>query len=123
MVTVLIGMAIGYGTLYGVGSPNTRPPGNAVVSALRKLSFSPVSARRIDDDHQGSRRYAVGLADGTTLDVTVLDRDRQVAGLPYRLWRRFRLHSETRRRAIRSLRAELEREALMAYAAQAAGAS
>ncbi|NUW43980.1 lysylphosphatidylglycerol synthase transmembrane domain-containing protein [Nonomuraea rhodomycinica] len=123
IITVLLGMAIGYGTLYGVGSPNTRPPGNAVVTALRKLSFTPVSARRIDDDHQGSRRYAIGLKDGTSLDVTVLDRDRQVAGLPYRLWRRIRLNSETRRRAIRSLRAELEREALMAYAAQAAGAS
>ncbi|MFG1709584.1 flippase-like domain-containing protein [Nonomuraea sp. M3C6] len=123
IVTVLVGMAIGYATLYGVGSPNTRPAGSAVVSALRKLSFSVVSARRIEDDHQGSRRYAIGLMDGSSLDVIVLDRDRQVAGLPYRLWRRFRLHSETRRRAIRSLRAELEREALMAYAAQAAGAS
>ncbi|HEX4814410.1 MAG TPA: lysylphosphatidylglycerol synthase transmembrane domain-containing protein [Nonomuraea sp.] len=123
IVTVLVGMAIGYATLYGVGSPNTRPPGSAVVSALRKLSFSVVSARRVEDDHQGSRRYAIGLQDGSSLDVTVLDRDRQVAGLPYRLWRRLRLHSETRRRAIRSLRAELEREALMAYAAQAAGAS
>src|SRR5262249_40111978 len=76
----------------------------------------------IEDDHQGSRRYAVGLKDGSSLDVTVLDRDLQVAGLPYRLWRRIRLNSETRRKAIRSLRAELEREALMAYAAQAAGA-
>ncbi|MEV6159662.1 lysylphosphatidylglycerol synthase transmembrane domain-containing protein [Nonomuraea sp. NPDC052129] len=123
IVPVLVGMAVGYGTLYGVGSPNTRPPGNAVVAALRKLSFSPQSARRIEDDHQGSRRYAIGLKDGSSLDVTVLDRDRQVAGLPYRLWRRIRLNSETRRRAIRSLRAELEREALMAYAAQAAGAS
>ncbi|WP_214327782.1 lysylphosphatidylglycerol synthase transmembrane domain-containing protein [Nonomuraea sediminis] len=123
LVTILVGMAIGYGTLYGIGSPNTRPPGNAVVAALRKLSFSPVSARRIEDDHQGSRRYAIGLKDGASLDVTVLDRDRQVAGLPYRLWRRIRLNSETRRKAIRSLRAELEREALMAYAAQAAGAS
>ncbi|MFC4112287.1 lysylphosphatidylglycerol synthase transmembrane domain-containing protein [Nonomuraea zeae] len=123
IVTVLVGMAIGYATLYGVGSPNTRPPGGAVVAALRKLSFSPVSARRIEDDHQGSRRYAIGLKDGSSLDVTVLDRDLQVAGLPYRLWRRIRLNSETRRRAIRSLRAELEREALMAYAAQAAGAS
>ncbi|MEU6727319.1 lysylphosphatidylglycerol synthase transmembrane domain-containing protein [Nonomuraea wenchangensis] len=123
IVTVLVGMAIGYATLYGVGSPNTRPPGSAVVAALRKLSFQVVSARRIEDDHQGSRRYAVGLKDGTSLDVTVLDRDRQVAGLPYRLWRRIRLNSETRRRAIRSLRAELEREALMAYAGQAAGAS
>ncbi|MFI9557819.1 YbhN family protein [Nonomuraea endophytica] len=123
MVTIVAGMAIGYGTLYGVGSPNTRPPGTAVIAALRKLSFQPVSARRIEDDHQGSRRYAIGLHDGSSLDVTVLDRDRQVAGLPYRLWRRIRLNSETRRRAIRSLRAELEREALMAYAAQAAGAS
>lgn len=123
IVTLLFGMAVGYGTLYGVGSPNTRPPGNAVIAALRKLSFSPVSARRIDDDHQGSRRYAIGLSDGSSLDVTVLDRDRQVAGLPYRLWRRIRLNSETRRRAIRSLRAELEREALMAYATQAAGAN
>ncbi|MGN9843832.1 lysylphosphatidylglycerol synthase transmembrane domain-containing protein [Nonomuraea sp. H19] len=123
IVTVLVGMTIGYATLYGVGSPNTRPPGSAVVAALRKLSFSVVSARRIEDDLQGSRRYAIGLRDGTSLHVTVLDRDRQVAGLPYRLWRRIRLNSETRRRAIRSLRAELEREALMAYAAQAAGAS
>ncbi|MEV0621608.1 lysylphosphatidylglycerol synthase transmembrane domain-containing protein [Nonomuraea sp. NPDC050404] len=123
IVTVVVGMAIGYATLYGVGSPNTRPAGSAVVAALRKLSFVPVSARRVEDDHQGSRRYAIGLRDGSSLDVTVLDRDRQVAGLPYRLWRRIRLNSETRRRAIRSLRAELEREALMAYAAQAAGAS
>ncbi|MGW0196057.1 lysylphosphatidylglycerol synthase transmembrane domain-containing protein [Nonomuraea sp. NPDC003201] len=123
IVTVLVGMVIGYATLYGVGSPNTRPAGSALVAALRKLSFAVVSARRIEDDHQGSRRYAIGLKDGTSLDVTVLDRDRQVAGLPYRLWRRIRLNSETRRRAIRSLRAELEREALMAYAAQAAGVS
>ncbi|GAA0945138.1 lysylphosphatidylglycerol synthase transmembrane domain-containing protein [Nonomuraea longicatena] len=123
MLTVLTGMAIGYATLYGIGSPNTRPPGNAVIAALRRLNFTPITARRVEDDHQGSRRYAVGLKDGSSLDVTVLDRDRQVAGLPYRLWRRIRLNSETRRRAIRSLRAELEREALMAYAAQAAGAS
>ncbi|WP_143591541.1 lysylphosphatidylglycerol synthase transmembrane domain-containing protein [Thermoactinospora rubra] len=123
LATVLFGMAIGYATLYSIGSPNTRPPGNAVVAALRRLSFSPVSARRIEDDHQGSRRYAVGLKDGTSLDVTVLDRDQQVVGLPYRLWRRIWLSTETRRRAIRSLRAELEREALMAYAAQAAGVS
>src|ERR1700754_4525895 len=79
IVTVLVGMAIGYATLYGVGSPNTRPPGSAVVAALRKLSFPVVSARRIEDDHQGDRRYVIGLKDGSSLDVNVLDRDRQVA--------------------------------------------
>ncbi|AWS49163.1 lysylphosphatidylglycerol synthase transmembrane domain-containing protein [Streptosporangium sp. 'caverna'] len=123
VVSILLGLAVGYAILYGVGSPNTRPPGSAIVAAIRKLGFKPVKARRLDDDHQSSRRYAIGLKDGSRLDVTVLDRDRQVAGLLYRLWRRIRLNTETRRRAIRSLRPELEREALMAYAAQAAGAS
>ncbi|WP_246238844.1 lysylphosphatidylglycerol synthase transmembrane domain-containing protein [Acrocarpospora corrugata] len=123
IVTYLVGLAVGYATLYGIGSANTRPPGSAVVAALRRLGFGPVSARRIEDDTSGSRRYVVGLANQSRLDVTVLDRDRQVAGVMYRLWRRLRLNTETRRRAIRSLRAELEREALMAYAAQAAGAS
>nr|WP_260408549.1 lysylphosphatidylglycerol synthase transmembrane domain-containing protein [Planomonospora venezuelensis] len=121
VVSIVVGLAVGYATLYGVGSPNTRPAGSMIVAAIRKLGFHPVKARRLEDDHQGSRRYAIGLRDGTRLDVTVLDRDRQVAGLLYRLWRRIRLNSETRRRAIRSLRAELEREALMAYATQAAG--
>ncbi|MGW4423319.1 lysylphosphatidylglycerol synthase transmembrane domain-containing protein [Streptosporangium sp. NPDC004631] len=123
VVSILVGLAVGYATLYGLGSPNTRPPGSAVIATLTKLGFASVKAHRLDDDHQSSRRYAVGLRDGSRLDVTVLDRDRQVAGLLYRLWRRIRLNTETRRRAIRSLRAELEREALMAYAAQAAGAS
>ncbi|MBB5626989.1 lysylphosphatidylglycerol synthase transmembrane domain-containing protein [Sphaerisporangium krabiense] len=120
-VTYLLGLAVGYATLYVVGSPNTRPPGSTVAGSLRKLGFVPARARRVQDDAQGSRRYAVTLADDRLIDVTVLDRDRQVSGVIYRMWRRFRLNSETRRRAIRSLRAELEREALMAYAAQAAG--
>ncbi|TQS28161.1 flippase-like domain-containing protein [Microbispora sp. KK1-11] len=121
ILTYIVGLAVGFGTLYGIGSANTRPPGSAVLAALRRLGFTPVSARRVEDDSSGSRRYLVGLADDRRIDVTVLDRDRQVAGVLYRLWRRFLLNNETRRRAIRSLRAELEREALMAYAAQAAG--
>ncbi len=121
-VTILVGMAVGYATLYGIGSPNTRPPGSAAMAVLRRLGFPVTGARRIEDDVMGSRRYLVNLRDGDHLDVTMLDRDRQVAGMLYRLWRRIRLSTETHRRAIRSLRAELEREALMAYATQAAGA-
>lgn len=121
IMTYVVGLAVGFGTLYGIGSANTRPPGSAVLAALRRLGFAPVSARRVEDDSSGSRRYLVGLVGDQRIDVTVLDRDRQVAGVLYRLWRRFLLNNETRRRAIRSLRAELEREALMAYAAQAAG--
>lgn len=58
---------------------------------------------------------------GEVLDVTVLDRDKQAAGLLYRMWRRVRLRGPTPRRALRSLRRSLEQESLMAYAVTAAG--
>ena len=75
-----------------MGSPNTRPPGSAIVAALRKLGLR---ARSGPADSTTTTRAAAdtpsALKDGSRLDVTVLDRDRQVAGLLYRLWRRIRL--------------------------------
>ncbi len=56
------------------------------------------------------------------LEVRVLDRDQQTAGLLYRVWRLLRLRSTTTGRALRSLRRSLEQESLMAYALAAAGA-
>ncbi|MGI5228957.1 lysylphosphatidylglycerol synthase transmembrane domain-containing protein [Actinoallomurus iriomotensis] len=123
VTTYLIGRAVGYGTLYAAGSPNTRPPGRAVMTALRRVGLEPVRAARASDDHDEFRRYGVTLADGRSVDVTVLDRDQQTAGLLYRLWRRARLRGGTPRRTIRSLRRSLEQESLMAYATAAAGAA
>jgi uncharacterized protein (TIRG00374 family) len=120
-VTYLIGRAIGYATLYAVGTPNPRPPGSAVVTALQRMGLVPVSARRVADGAEETRRYEVGLAGPPgILDVTVLDRDQQIAGLPYRLWRRLRVRGASPRRAVRSLRRSLEQESLMAYALTAA---
>ena len=120
-VTYLIGRAIGYATLYGVGTPNPRPPGSAVITALQRMGLVPVSARRVGDGPEETRRYEVGLAGSAgILDVTVLDRDQQIAGLPYRLWRRLRVRGASPRRAVRSLRRSLEQESLMAYALTAA---
>ncbi|WP_349497850.1 lysylphosphatidylglycerol synthase transmembrane domain-containing protein [Actinoallomurus iriomotensis] len=123
VTTYLIGRAVGYGTLYAAGSPNTRPPGRAVMTALRRVGLEPVRAARASDDHDEFRSYGVTLADGRSVDVTVLDRDQQTAGLLYRLWRRARLRGGTPRRTIRSLRRSLEQESLMAYATAAAGAA
>lgn len=131
--TLLLGRAIGYGTLYAVGTPNPRPSGTAVLAALRKLGFPPVRARRLPD-LDDVRRYAVaaeagdGAAAGALpegewqLDVTVLDRDQQTAGMLYRVWRLVRLRDRSTLRAVRSLRRSLEQESLMAYAVAAAGA-
>jgi glycosyltransferase 2 family protein len=123
VTTYVIGRAVGYGTLYAAGSPNTRPTGRAVMAALRRFGLDPVRASRTPDDHDDSRSYSATLADGRTVDVTVLDRDQQSAGLIYRLWRRVRLRGATPRRTFRSLRRSLEQESLMAYATAAAGAA
>ncbi|MEO5874093.1 MAG: lysylphosphatidylglycerol synthase transmembrane domain-containing protein [Streptosporangiaceae bacterium] len=119
--TYLIGRVIGYLTLYGVGTPNPRPSGAAIVAALRRLGLRPVRARHLTGLSEENRRYEVVLeAPGATLAVTVLDRDQQTSGLLYRIWRGLRLRANTPRRALRSLRRSLEQESLMAYAATAA---
>lgn len=128
ILTVLIGWTIAYGTLYAVGSPNVRPTGRTLVAGLRTVGFHPVSAAREDvaetaDNGDRGRRYFVTLKDGPPLDVTVVDREQQAQGFFYRLWRNLTLRGFTTRSSLQSLRQALEQEALLAYAAIAAGAN
>ncbi|MCI4044108.1 lysylphosphatidylglycerol synthase domain-containing protein [Streptomyces sp. TRM75563] len=131
ILTVLIGWTVAYGTLYAVGSPNVRPTGQHLMAGLRHVGFRPVAAMRTEDapDKDGTdqgdrgRRYLVTLEDGPPLDVTVVDREQQAQGFYYRAWRRLTLRGITQRRSIQSLRQALEQEALLAYAAIAAGAN
>ncbi|MFD9482737.1 lysylphosphatidylglycerol synthase domain-containing protein [Streptomyces sp. NPDC059991] len=128
LVTVLLGWTVAYGTLYTVGSPNVRPTGQTLLAGLRNVGFRPLTAMRAEDVpdsmEQGDRgrRYFVTLEDAPPLDVTVVDREQQAQGFFYRVWRRLTLRSITTRRSIQSLRQALEQEALLAYAAIAAGA-
>jgi uncharacterized protein (TIRG00374 family) len=140
--TYFLGRAIGHGTLYAVGTPNPRPSGAAVVAALERLGLRPERGARLDepsDDTEAGRRYGVvlgpdrgggygarvpagrGAPGGWDLEVRVLDRDQQTAGLLYRVWRLLRLRAATSGRTLRSLRRSLEQESLMAYAVDAAG--
>ncbi|MEU0985220.1 lysylphosphatidylglycerol synthase domain-containing protein [Streptomyces sp. NPDC005953] len=138
ILTVLLGWTVAYGTLYAVGSPNVRPTGQTLMAGLRHVGFHPVKAMRAEDvpelvpqrqDGAGTdqndrgRRYLVTLEDGPPLDVTVVDREQQAQGFFYRVWRRLTLRSITTRRSLQSLRQALEQEALLAYAAIAAGAN
>ncbi|MFE7134533.1 lysylphosphatidylglycerol synthase domain-containing protein [Streptomyces sp. NPDC057638] len=145
ILTVLLGWTVAYGTLYAVGSPNVRPTGQTLMAGLRHVGFRPVNAVRAEDvpgtapfhaegatedekrgpAEQGDRgrRYLVTLEDGPPLDVTVVDREQQAHGFFYRAWRRITLRSITTRRSLQSLRQALEQEALLAYAAIAAGAN
>ncbi|THA70257.1 lysylphosphatidylglycerol synthetase family protein [Streptomyces sp. A0958] len=129
VLTVLIGWSVAYGTLYAVGSPNVRPTGQHLMAGLRHVGFRPVTAMRAEDapdsgdQSDRGRRYLVSLEDGPPLDVTVVDREQQAQGFFYRVWRRLTLRGITQRRSIQSLRQALEQEALLAYAAIAAGAN
>ncbi|MGK5449490.1 flippase-like domain-containing protein [Streptomyces radiopugnans] len=136
LVTVLIGWTVAYGTLYAVGSPNVRPTGQNLLAGLRRVGFRPVRALRLDpadstdpaeseraEQSDRARRYLVTLEDGPPLDVTVVDREQQAHGYFYRAWRRFALRGITQRHSLQSLRQALEQEALLAYAAIAAGAN
>lgn len=129
ILTVLLGWTVAYGTLYAVGSPNVRPTGQHLMAGLRHVGFRPVTAMRADeaadssDQSDRGRRYLVSLEDGPPLDVTVVDREQQAQGFFYRVWRRLTLRGITQRRSIQSLRQALEQEALLAYAAIAAGAN
>ncbi|MFI5725870.1 lysylphosphatidylglycerol synthase domain-containing protein [Streptomyces cyaneofuscatus] len=131
ILTVLIGWTVAYGTLYAVGSPNVRPTGQHLMAGLRHVGFRPVAAMRTEDapdndntdPNDRGRRYLVTLEDGPPLDVTVVDREQQAQGFFYRAWRRLTLRTLTQRRSIQSLRQALEQEALLAYAAIAAGAN
>ncbi|MGQ4486248.1 lysylphosphatidylglycerol synthase domain-containing protein [Streptomyces sp. 372A] len=129
VLTVLIGWTVAYGTLYTVGSPNVRPTGQHLMAGLRHVGFRPVTAMRAEeapdsgDQSDRGRRYLVSLEDGPPLDVTVVDREQQAQGFFYRVWRRLTLRGITQRRSIQSLRQALEQEALLAYAAIAAGAN
>nr|WP_244943531.1 lysylphosphatidylglycerol synthase transmembrane domain-containing protein [Streptomyces inhibens] len=128
ITTVLIGWTVAYGTLYAVGSPNVRPTGQNLLAGLRRVGFHPVSAMRAEDATNSEqadrgRRYLVTLEDGPPIDVTVVDREQQAQGFFYRVWRRLSLRGINQRRSLQSLRQALEQEALLAYAAIAAGAN
>ncbi|WP_152775504.1 lysylphosphatidylglycerol synthase transmembrane domain-containing protein [Streptomyces spongiae] len=128
ILTVLIGWTVAYGTLYAVGSPNVRPTGRTLMAGLRRVGFKPVSASReeVQDTAESGdrgRRYFVTLEDGPPLDVTVVDREQQAQGFFYRAWRNLTLRGLATRRSLQSLRQALEQEALLAYAAIAAGAN
>lgn len=133
-VTALIGWSVAYGTLYAVGSPNVRPTGQTLLAGLRRVGFRPDSAVGVEEpgpedaegeqsDSDRGRSYRVQLEDGSSLDVTVVDREQQAHGYFYRVWRRLALRGLSQPRSTQSLRQALEQEALLAYAAIAAGAN
>ncbi|MFB7907395.1 lysylphosphatidylglycerol synthase domain-containing protein [Kitasatospora sp. NPDC056076] len=117
LLGLLIGWTGAHGTLYAVGTPDPRPRPGEVLRALRDSGLRPVEALPAGPD-----RYRVRQADDRPeLDVQLLDRQAVTAAAVQRAWRRLRLRTAPHPRALRSPRTGLEHEALVTYAALAAG--
>ncbi|MEU1420163.1 lysylphosphatidylglycerol synthase transmembrane domain-containing protein [Kitasatospora sp. NPDC005751] len=117
LLGLLLGWTAAHGTLYAVGTPDPRPRPAQLLQSLREAGLRPVAAHPAGPD-----RYLVRQESGRPdLDVQLLDRQAVTAALVQRAWRRLRLRTAPHPRALRSLRTGLEHEALVSYAAVAAG--
>ncbi len=119
-LSLLAGWVVGLAVRYALGTPTTRPSGVQVAHTLAQAGL-PVSVLRAKDTTDVGRRYlGVRSPDGEALEVFVLDRDLEGAGLAQALWRSLRLREASGGGF--NMRRSLEQRALMSYAAQNAGA-
>jgi uncharacterized membrane protein YbhN (UPF0104 family)/tRNA A-37 threonylcarbamoyl transferase component Bud32 len=124
LISLLVGRAIGVGVRYAAGSVSQRPTALAIAAALAAEDLAVTAIRRVHPSGPGlagSRQYAVATRDGGQLDVLVFDRDQQAAGAFYRLYRWVRVRGQVSRGAPLSVDRNIERRALLSYAAHAAG--
>lgn len=119
-VSLALGWAVGLITRYVVGTPTTRPSGMQIAQALDAGGF-PITELRAQESTERGRRYMARTRSGDRLKVTVLDRDLEGAGLASAMWTSLRLRDDSSAGAF-NMRRSLDHAALVAYAAEAAGA-
>ena len=118
LVSIFIGWGLGLIARYALGTPTTRPSGAEVADALTRGGF-PLTVLRASRSTAVGRRYEATTVTGATLEVVVLDRDLEGAGLANAAWRALRLREETSPGAF-NMRRSLDHSALMSYAAESA---
>jgi glycosyltransferase 2 family protein len=119
-ISLTIGWAVGLVTRYVAGTPTTRPSGSEVAQALTRGGY-PVTLLQARESTSRGRRYLATTRTGDRLIVTVLDRDLEGAGLANSIWTSLRLRDDSAAGAF-NMRRAIDHAALVAYAAQAAGA-
>ena len=120
LISFFVGWGLGLLTRYVVGTPTTRPSGSEVAQAMTRGGY-PLTVLRASRPTPIGRRYVATTQAGQSLEVVVLDRDLEGAGLANAAWKALRLRDESGRGAF-NMRRELDHAALMAYAAQSAQA-
>jgi len=121
LISLLIGQAVGSGLRFAVGTRTERPTALQIAGALSALTTPVTEIRRIPDPTTDNRRYSALQCDGSTLDVTVFDRDQQTADAIYRVWRTLRLRSQVSQVTPLTVERAVDHRALMTYAVKDAG--
>lgn len=117
--SLMIGWAIGLAVRYILGIQTTRPSGAEVADALDRGGL-PITMLRAQESTSRGRRYLATGRSGQSLNVTVLDRDLEGAGLLRAIWTSLRLREEPRNSSF-NMRRSLEHAALVSYAGESAG--
>jgi uncharacterized membrane protein YbhN (UPF0104 family) len=105
-------------------------PSTGVAGSRRYAATTPAPTTPAGETQEGATQEGAtqegATQEGTTgersLDVVVYDRDQQAAGAIYRVYRSVRLLGQVSRNAPLSVDHEVERRALLSYAAEDAGA-
>ena len=118
-VSILTGWAVGLLIRYILGTDTTRPSGMEVAATLASIGH-PLTLLRAAKVLSAGRRYDATTADGQRLDLVVLDRDLEGAGLATAAYRSLRLRDDIGS-ASTSMRRRLERTALNSWAISTAG--
>lgn len=121
LVSLLTGWATGLLIRYLLGTDTTRPSGNEIAKAMSALGL-PLTLLRAAEVLDSGRRYDASTTDGQRIDLIVLDRDLEGAGLAQAVYRSVRLRDDSGG-AGTSMRRRLERIALNSWAISTAGIS
>lgn len=120
-VSLLAGWAIGLLIRYLLGTDTTRPAGSAIAKTMGTLGY-PLTLLRAAEVLESGRRYDASTTDGQRIDLIVLDRDLEGAGLAQAVYRSVRLRDDSAGSGT-SMRRRLERIALNSWAISTAGIS
>jgi len=121
VLAMSIGVAVGSGILFIVGSPNRHPSGEDIVATLKRSGIEVIRLDAAQVDARGSTPYFVETADGGRVFVKTLSTDERSADLLFRFYRQFRFKNIGDEPAFSTLRRAVEHEALLSYSAAAAG--
>lgn len=116
----VVGATAGLAVRVGMGVVPSRPSTEVVRAVVARAGW-PVTELRPLQDLAGAARFAGVLEGAPDLHIAVVDPDRSGVPLARRAWRLARLRTAAVGRPALSLRGQMERQALTAALAQAAG--